>query len=122
MTLATRAGLAVMLCLAAAACGRGPTVAVTGGDERRGREFMDRYGCGSCHVIPGIARARGHVGPPLDGIAQRSYLAGVLPNTPDNMIMWIRYPQKVDPKTAMPDLGVSDPEARDMAAYLYTLR
>jgi cytochrome c2 len=122
MKLGRRIGLVAVLCIAAGCGERSPTVAVTGGDDRRGREFMDRYGCGSCHVIPGIARARGHVGPPLDGIAQRSYLGGVLPNTPDNMIMWIRYPQKVDPRTAMPDLGVSDPEARDMAAYLYTLR
>ena len=119
---ASRIAVLVLSMLVSACEERRPITPVTGGDDRRGREFIDRYGCGSCHTIPGIARARGHVGPPLEGIAQRSYLGGVLPNTPDNMILWIRYPQKVDPRTAMPDLGVSDPEARDMAAYLYTLR
>lgn len=92
------------------------------GDVKRGRELIERYGCGSCHVIPNIANARGHVGPPLAGIASRSYLGGMLANTPDNMILWIREPQKVDPRTAMPNLGVSEPEARDITAYLYTLR
>ena len=93
-----------------------------GGDPRRGLEFIQRYGCGSCHVIPKVEHTRGQVGPPLEGIAKRSYLGGVLPNTPENMMLWIRHPQKVDPRTAMPDLGVSEPEARDMTAYLYTLR
>ena len=76
----------------------------------------------SCHTIPAVTQARGQVGPPLAGIARRAYLGGILPNTPENMVLWLRHPQKVDPKSAMPDLGVSEPEARDMAAYLYTLR
>lgn len=93
-----------------------------GGDPQRGRELIDRVGCGSCHVIPGIARARGRVGAPLGGIATRSYVGGALPNTPANMVAWIQHPQRIDPATAMPDLGLSDAEARDVATYLYTLR
>ena len=89
---------------------------------RRGRELVQTYGCGSCHVIPNVAQARGQVGPPLGGIATRSYLGGVLPNTLQNMALWIREPQKVDPRTAMPNLGVSATEARDITAFLYTLR
>jgi cytochrome c len=112
-----------LLCLALAGCGNETAqVQVAGGDHKRGREFLERYGCGSCHLVPGIASARGQVGPPLDGIGRRSYLGGVLPNTPDNMVAWIRHPQKFEPDTAMPDLGVSEPEARDMTAYLYTIR
>jgi cytochrome c2 len=95
---------------------------VAGGDDSRGREVLYRYGCGSCHAIPGVMGARGQVGPPLEGIARRAYLGGVLPNTPENMMAWIRHPQKVQPRTAMPDLGVSETDARDMAAYLYRLR
>ena len=113
----------VLACAALAACDESsPQPPVAGGDDARGREFVERYGCGSCHVVPGIPSARGQVGPPLDSIARRSYLGGVLPNTAQNMIAWIRHPQKYAPKTAMPDLGVSEPEARDMTAYLYTLR
>jgi cytochrome c len=92
------------------------------GDPRHGAELIRRYGCGSCHTIPGIPGAKTGVAPPLVGIAGRAYIAGVLPNTPENMVDWIHNPPAVDPKTAMPYLGVSKGEARDIAAYLYTLR
>ena len=94
----------------------------TGGDARRGVAALGRYGCGSCHVIPGISGATGKVGPPLTGIGDRTYLAGELQNTPDNMMKWIRNPQGVNPKTLMPNVGVTDQDARDIAGYLYTLR
>jgi cytochrome c1 len=62
------------------------------------------------------------VGPPLAGVGGRAYIGGVLTNTPEHMVRWIVDPQAVDSLTAMPLLGVSAPEARDIAAYLYTLR
>lgn len=112
-----------LLALVAGGCGQAEReTQISGGDHGRGREYLERYGCGSCHVVPGLATASGKVGPPLDRVARRGYLGGVLPNTPDNMIAWIRFPQKFAPKSAMPDLGVSEAEARDMAAYLYTLK
>jgi len=80
------------------------------------------YGCGACHVIPGVTGATGMVGPPLDGWSRRVYIAGNLANTPENLVRWIRYPQAVEPGTAMPDLGVNEADARDIAAYLYSLR
>ena len=92
------------------------------GDPERGRLLLRQYGCGVCHQIPGVAAADGHVGPPLDGVARRVYLGGVLPNMPQNMVRWIRGPQKIDPLTAMPDLQVPEVHAQDMVAYLYTLR
>ncbi len=94
----------------------------TGGDPGRGVQVIDRYGCGGCHTIPGVPGARGLVGPPLLWWSRRTFIAGELPNTPDNLIRWIRAPQSVEPGTAMPALGVTDEEARDAAAYLYTLR
>lgn len=95
---------------------------LTGGDPDRGRVMIKSYGCGACHTVPGVSGATGLVGPPLSNIADRIYLAGQLPNTPDNMKKWIRAPQSIEKGTAMPNLGVSDRDARDMAAYLYTLR
>ena len=92
------------------------------GNREHGREVISRVGCGSCHDIPGVAQAEGSVGPPLQGIATRSYVGGALPNVPDNMVAWIQHPKKIDPATAMPDLGLTDAEARDVAAYLYTLK
>jgi cytochrome c2 len=96
--------------------------ALTGGDPSRGPDLMRKYGCQSCHTIPGVVGANGLVGPPLAGIASRSYIGGVLPNAPDNMLAWIQDPKRVDPKTAMPNVGVTPSDARHIAAYLYTLK
>jgi cytochrome c1 len=95
---------------------------MTGGDPLRGRENIRGYGCTSCHTIPGIPEAEAQVGPPLTSIASRSYIAGVVTNTPENMVRWIRDPRAVDSLTVMPNLGVTDSDARDIAAYLYTLK
>lgn len=94
----------------------------SGGNPQRGAAEIARYGCGSCHVIPGISGANGLAGPPLSGIGSRIYIAGVLQNTPGNMVRWIQNPKAVDEKTLMPDLGVKPSEARDIAGYLYTLK
>jgi len=96
-------------------------MAFTGGDPARGKEMTRQKGCPTCHTIPGIAEAEGLVGPPLDHFASRIYVGGVVPNTPDNLVAWIMDPPKIDPLTAMPPTGVSEAEARDIAAYLYTL-
>jgi cytochrome c2 len=95
---------------------------LTSGNAAHGRVLMRKYGCGSCHTIPGIPGAHATVGPPLGGVAGRSFIAGVLPNTPENMVDWIYDPPGTDPKTAMPKLGMSRQEARDIAAYVYTLQ
>jgi cytochrome c2 len=95
---------------------------MTGGDPARGKEVIRRYGCQVCHSIPGVVGARGQIGPPLDGIGNRTYLAGQLTNTPENLIRWIRDPQSVQPGTAMPEMGVTEQDGKDIAAYLYTLR
>jgi len=92
------------------------------GAVERGRVAIQQYACPTCHVIPGIRGPDAQVGPPLDGIAGQVYLAGVLLNKPTHMIEWLRYPQKVKPLSAMPNLGVTQRDARDIAAYLYTLR
>lgn len=91
------------------------------GDPQAGKLLLRQYGCGTCHRIPGVAAADGNVGPPLSNLARRVYLAGRLPNTPENLSLWIRDPQSVDPRTAMPDMQVTETHARDMVAYLYTL-
>jgi cytochrome c len=91
------------------------------GNPDNGKLLLRQYGCGSCHTIPGVPSAKGNVGPPLDAISKRVYLAGVLPNTPQNMARWIRAPQDIDPRTAMPNLQVPEAHAQDMVAYLYRL-
>lgn len=90
------------------------------GDPRRGEAMFIQYGCGSCHQLTNVRNATGLVGPPLDTIALRTIIAGRLSNTPKNMERWIRDPQHVSPGTAMPDLGVSEGDARDITAFLYS--
>jgi cytochrome c2 len=106
--------------IATVGCSRADARIVPGGDVARGKAAIQSIGCGACHVIDGIADAHGQVGPPLSGIAGRSMVGGVLPNTPENMIRWIEDAPSISPQTAMPDLGVTAQQARDIAAYLYT--
>ncbi|HEX5513314.1 MAG TPA: c-type cytochrome [Gammaproteobacteria bacterium] len=100
---------------------RSQAIALTGGNPQRGPELLIQYGCAGCHTIPGVRGATGQVGPPLEGIAGRVYIAGVLPNTPDNLRRWIENPPAINPKTAMPVTGAAGDNARDIVAYLYTL-
>jgi cytochrome c2 len=94
----------------------------TSGDARRGKTAIEQYRCGACHEIPGIPGARGLVGPSLAKFAYRSFVGGEVPNIPENLVKWIMSPQSIEPATAMPTLGVNEQQARDTAAYLYTLR
>jgi cytochrome c1 len=92
------------------------------GDPVQGAKLIGRFGCGSCHMIPGISGAGGLVGPPLEHIGERTIIAGVLANTPENMESWLENPQAIVPGNAMPNMELNDNEAKDVAAYLYTLR
>lgn len=91
-------------------------------DPARGLIALHQHGCNSCHVIPGVTGSNVHVGPPLKGIASRKLIAGSVPNEPQQMVRWLRDPKSIDRWTAMPAMGVSESAARDMAAYLATLR
>ncbi len=94
---------------------------LTGGNPYAGRMKMTQYGCQTCHTIPGVTGAHALVGPPLIHWSQRSYIAGELPNTPENLTRWLQHPPQVEPKTAMPEMGVTEQDSRDIAAYLYTI-
>jgi cytochrome c551/c552 len=110
-----RAPFACIVAFAIAGCSLPP-------DAERGRLLLRQYGCGTCHRIPGVATATGDVGPSLERVARRVYLAGTQPNTPANMASFIRAPQSVKPQTMMPDLKVGEAHAADMVAYLARLR
>jgi cytochrome c1 len=92
------------------------------GDAERGSLIFGRQACGTCHTVRGRLQSDGVAGPPLTGFASRSVIAGVLPNTPPNLVRWLKSPQSVTPGNAMPDVGLTEQQARDVAAYLYTLR
>lgn len=106
-----------------AACGakEGGTQ-VAGGDAAVGKQLVTQYQCGACHAIPGIRGAGGEAGPSLEGFGKLSYIAGRIPNQPDRLAAWLLDPPALKPGTAMPALGLTEQEARHMAAFLYTLR
>jgi cytochrome c len=113
---------ALMLALGLIACNMRAVPRVepqTGGNPQQGRQLIVTYGCGACHTVPGVRRADGLVGPRLADLRRRTYIAGVVPNTPENLVRWIEQPQAFSPRTAMPDVGASAAEARDITAYLY---
>ena len=116
-----RLAFLLLIAAAGAACGESPEPArVAGGDVDRGRAGIVRYGCAACHTIPRVPASGATIGPPLLHLAERGYIAGVLPNTPEQLVRWLRDPPAVAPRTAMPNLGVSPAEAADIAAYLYS--
>jgi cytochrome c len=92
------------------------------GDPDRGRQLVEQYSCPACHVIPGVEGPRGMIGPPLDHIATRPRIAEKIENTPATMAKWIQNPQSFDPANTMPALGINDADARDITAYLFTLK
>ncbi|HJT71405.1 MAG TPA: c-type cytochrome [Terriglobales bacterium] len=92
-----------------------------GGDARAGRTDILKYGCYTCHTIAGVPGAQGLVGPSLNDIGQREFIAGEFPNTPADLMRWIQNPQQIKPNTLMPDMHVTQQDSQDIAAYLYTL-
>ncbi len=103
-------------------CGPASDVAVPLGDAARGQQLLARYHCGTCHTIPGVAASRGQLAASLAQFGRRSYIAGRVANEPAMLVRWIVSPASIVPDTAMPDMGVSEPDARDIAAYLGQLR
>lgn len=101
---------------------QGPAhLAIPGGVPGRGHELIIKYGCGTCHIVEGVAGAQGEVGPMLTNFADRTLIAGRFPNVPRFLVSWILNPPALKPETAMPALGLTESEARDVASYLYTL-
>jgi cytochrome c len=125
MTRARHALYALLLAAIPAACEGGRTGPAyrpyTGGHAQQGERLVREFGCGACHEIEGMRQARGELGPPLREVARRTFIAGQLPNTPENLVRWLADPPALAPATAMPNLGLSEAEARDIASYLYTL-
>lgn len=119
---AMRISLTALACLALLSLGTSPAHAQPPfGDPQRGASLIAQIDCGSCHIIPGIRGARDLVGPPLNHMSRRIYIAGLLHNTPENMVRWLMHPQNVVRGNAMTEMGLTAAQAQDIAAYLDTL-
>ncbi len=114
--------VAVLCPSALTACGEPEVKPMAVGDAKAGRSAIERYQCGVCHTIPGVVDARGLVGPPLTAYGRRVYIAGKLPQDPLLLARWIQDAPSLAPGTAMPNVGVTETDARDIVAYLYRLR
>jgi cytochrome c2 len=112
----------ILLAAALAACDSKPPASepLTGGNPQAGKTLIESFGCAACHQIKGIAHADSQVGPSLKEIRKSGYIAGQLPNSADKLMKWIEHPRAIHPQTAMPELGVTPAQARDIAAYLYS--
>lgn len=117
-----KATLALFL-LVSVGCHRGEKPAAAqatgGGNVDAGKAAIEKYGCNACHIIPGVEGQRGMAGPSLDHLKSRPLLSGKLPNNPETLTKWMQNPPAMDPQTAMPNLGVTPDDARDITAYLY---
>ena len=115
--------LALSLLAACRPASAGNGTVVNGvGDAERGRRLASSKGCGACHTIPGVADADGTIGPPLAHWARHSFIAGVEPNTASQLQHWILHPQAVKPGVAMPELALTNSDAADIAAFLFSRR
>jgi cytochrome c len=126
-TIRFRLCVLALIAVSCAACDKRPVAPVlpagqSPGDVIRGKSLLAQYQCGACHVIPDVPFARGIAGPPLGDFGRRSYIAGHIPNNAELLAQWIVEPRSLVPNTTMPSMGVSTDDARDMAAYLHTLR
>ncbi|MBJ7446204.1 MAG: c-type cytochrome [Brevundimonas sp.] len=111
----------ILVLLSACADKRQQPRDITGADAAAGLAVIERLGCAACHQIPGVDWPQGTVGGSLDGFADRSMIAGQFPNQPETLATWVRNAPSMSPKTGMPAMPMTSAEARDVAAYLYTL-
>lgn len=118
----SKRGLMLAAALAVCACTHGGyEPVVSDGDLERGRQAIAELECGACHVVPGVPGAWGRVGPTLAGFRSSIYIAGQHPNVPDMLVRFVRDAPSLAPDTAMPAIEMSEAQARDIAAYLYSL-
>lgn len=117
----SRCAIGALVLLGACSTEPGYDPQVPQGDAQLGRAAIEELECGVCHRIPGVSGSYGHVGPPLDTLRHNVYVAGRLPNTPANLVRWIMDAPALAPETAMPNVGVTEQQALDMAAYLYSI-
>lgn len=93
--------------------------AAQGDQYAAGEKLFTAKGCVACHSLYAVNAPKGMVGPNLANVGARSYIAaGMLKNTDENLAHWIRDPQGLKKGVLMPNLGVSEPDSRALAAFL----
>ena len=117
----------LLLTIATIACNRAeskvPAAPPPIGDASRGPALAAQYGCNVCHIVPGVDGPQGALGPSLQGVGSRPAISqGAVQNTPENLVKFIQDPAALNPQSSMPPTGVPEADAKDLAAYLLTLK
>lgn len=114
----------MLACAALAACNGPPDRTPTLGNAQasRGQQLVADKGCVACHSFPDVKWPRGGLGPSLENFARQGLIAGRLPNQPGVLMQFVRDAPALVPGTAMPAIQMTDQEARDVTAYLLTLK
>jgi len=98
---------------------------MTGGDPAAGKEKIVVHDCHSCHEIPGIPVNPDRRGPSLKHWSKQSTIAKKWPNTPDNLEDFLQHPERMlhgnGLKSEMTMSSVKPADAKDIAAYLYSI-
>ncbi len=87
-----------------------------------GKALFVSKGCVACHTVQGFSEAVGELGPELTHQAENPQIAGILPNTRENLKKWLKDPPAVKPETIMPNQNLTDSEINALVAFLETLR
>jgi cytochrome c oxidase subunit II len=96
--------------------------AVVSDSVSQGQRIFETTACINCHAVSGTV-ANGRFGPDLTHLMSRDTIAaGAAPNTPENLRLWIRNPNKIKPGSLMPAMQLDDQDLDALAAYLETLR
>jgi mono/diheme cytochrome c family protein len=86
---------------------------------QRAEILIRQYACHTCHQFDGVVGPITHVGPTLEDWHRRKYIAGVLPNTRENLQRWLLDPRAVSPATLMPDSDMSAEDARHITRFMF---
>lgn len=91
-------------------------------NAENGRALFISKACSGCHTLQGIPEAQGKVGPELTHQASNPMIAGVLPNTEENLKKFLKNPSAVKPGALMPNQGLTDSEIDALVTFLRTLK
>ncbi len=97
-----------------------PAGSYAGGSAEKGKEHFENFGCKACHVIGDDERVRNARGSSYDIAPELTHAAGKL--HPDWIFDWIKNPRHYNPTTKMPSLRLTDQEARDLVAFIMTMK
>ena len=95
----------------------------TVGNPARGRQLMEDKGCAGCHAFSGVASFATALPEPNTEQWSAAALAPDLRFTrerfrADRIVAWLRDPARIKPDTRMPNFGLAEDEARNIAAYV----